>query len=176
MLLIVDALTVVYLRPYLIASGFTKDEVNRIVVWYDPSAVSTRNDRAADADSGYDRYAVSLDTWRRAHGFSDADAPTANELAIRMLIERGAITPELTEAMLGALAPAVMDSVRAAQQASSVGAIPPEVEQILKQAGGGAAPAAPEAEGEAPAPENPEPAATPTEETPAPPQEEQPNA
>ena len=159
MLLIVDALTVVYLRPYLIASGFSPEEVNKIVVWYDPSAVSTRNDRAADADSGYDRYAVSLDTWRRAHGFSDADAPTANELAIRMMIERGAITPELTEAMLSSLAPDVMDSVRTAQQASSVGAIPPEVQQALQ----GAEVVEPETE-------------TPTEETPAPPQEEQPNA
>lgn len=159
MLLIVDALTVVYLRPYLIASGFSPEEVNRIVVWYDPSAVSTRNDRATDADSGYDRYAVSLDTWRRAHGFSDADAPTANELAIRMMMERGAFTPELTEAMLSALAPEVMDSVRTAQQASSVGAIPPEVQQALQ----GAEVVEPETE-------------TPTEETPAPPQEEQPNA
>lgn len=159
MLLIVDALTVVYLRPYLIASGFSPEEVNKIVVWYDPSAVSTRNDRAADADSGYDRYAVSLDTWRRAHGFSDADAPTANELAIRMMMERGAFTPELTEAMLSALAPEIMDSVRNAQQASSVGAIPPEVQQALQ----GAEVVEPETE-------------TPTEETPAPPQEEQPNA
>lgn len=166
MLLIVDALTVVYLRPYLIASGFAPDEVSRIVVWYDPSAVSTRNDRASDADSGYDRYAVSLDTWRRAHGFSDADAPTANELAIRMLVEKGAITPELTEAMLAALAPTVMDSVRAAQQASSVGAVPPEVQQILDQAQGA----------ETPAPEDgAAPTETPTEETPAPSQEEEPN-
>lgn len=164
MLLIVDALTVVYLRPYLIASGFSPEEVNRIVVWYDPSAVSTRNDRAADADSGYDRYAVSLDTWRRAHGFSDADAPTANELAIRMMMERGAFTPELTEAMLSALAPEVMDSVRNAQQASSVGAIPPEVQQALQ----GAEVVEPDGQ--------PVEAETPTEETPAPPQEEQPNA
>ena len=164
MLLIVDALTVVYLRPYLLASGFTKEEVDRVVVWYDPSAVSTRNDRAADADSGYDRYAVSLDTWRRAHGFSDADAPTANELAIRMMMERGAFTPELTEAMLSALAPEVMDSVRNAQQASSVGAIPPEVQQALQ----GAEVVEPDGQ--------PVEAETPTEETPAPPQEEQPNA
>ena len=164
MLLIVDALTVVYLRPYLIASGFSPEDVNKIVVWYDPSAVSTRNDRAADADSGYDRYAVSLDTWRRAHGFSDADAPTANELAIRMMMERGAFTPELTEAMLSALAPEVMDSVRNAQQGSSVGAIPPEVQQALK----GAQPTETE--------EQPTETETPTEETPAPSQEEQPNA
>jgi hypothetical protein len=81
MLLIADALTVVYLRPYLKAQGFTESEVDRIVVWYDPSAVATRNDKAADADSGFDRGAISYDSWRRAHGFSSMDAPTPNELA-----------------------------------------------------------------------------------------------
>jgi len=134
MLLIVDALTIVYLRPYLEAQGFSPAEVNKIVVWYDPSAVATRNDRAADADAGFDRGAVSYQTWRRAHGFSDADAPTPNELAIRMLSEKGVITPELTEAMLGALAPEVMGAVRESQQAQSVAPLPTEVEQILQQA------------------------------------------
>jgi hypothetical protein len=138
MLLIADALTVVYLRPYLIASGFTDTDVNRIVVWYDPSAIATRNDRAADADSGFDRGAVSYDTWRRAHGFSDQDAPTPTEMAIRMLSERGALTPELTEAMLGAVAPDVMNAIRTAQQAASVAPLPPEVEQALQQASAGA--------------------------------------
>jgi hypothetical protein len=138
MLLIADALTVVYLRPYLIASGFTDTDVNRLVVWYDPSAIATRNDRAADADSGFDRGAVSYDTWRRAHGFSDQDAPTPTEMAIRMLSERGALTPELTEAMLGAVAPDVMSAIRTAQQAASVAPLPPEVEQALQQASAGA--------------------------------------
>jgi hypothetical protein len=161
MLLICDALTVVYLRPYLIANGYSESEANRITVWYDPSAVSTRNDRAADADAGFDRGAVSYDTWRRAHGFSDQDAPTPNELAIRMLNEKGAITPELTEAMLNALAPDVMNAVRTAQQASSVAPLPPDVEQALQQAEAGAteAPAAPEGatpEAEGATPETPE--------------------
>jgi len=166
MLLIVDALTVVYLRPYLIASGFTREEVDRLVVWYDPSAVSTRNDRAADANEGFDRGAVSYDTWRRAHGFSDADAPTPNEVAVRMLFEKGAITPELTEAMLAALAPDVMGAVRNTQQgASPETAIPPNVQEILQ-----GAPAAQEGQEteQAPTPE--------TTEAPAQPEGEQPNA
>ena len=121
-------------RPYLLANGFTESEVNRLTVWYDPSAVSTRNDRAADADAGFDRMAISGDTWRRAHGFSDQDAPTPTELAIRMLSERGAITPELTEAMLNSIAPELMGAVKQAQQEASVGPLPPEVEQILQQA------------------------------------------
>ena len=140
MLLICDALTVVYLRPYLIAQGYSITDVEKIVIWYDPSAVATRNDRAADADSGLDRNAISLDAWRRAHGFSSADAPTSNEMALRLLSERGAITPELTEAMLQALAPEIMDAVKQAQQAASVAPIPSDVQQILDQATSGEAP------------------------------------
>ena len=134
MLLIVDALTIVYLRPYLIAQGYSPADVDRIVVWYDPSAVATRNDRATDADSGFDRGAVSYETWRRAHGFSSADAPTSNEIAIRMLFEKGSITPELTESMLATVAPEMMEAVRNAQQAASVAPLPPGLEDILKGA------------------------------------------
>jgi hypothetical protein len=134
MLLIADALTVVYLRPYLIANGFDPTEVSRIVAWYDPSQVSTRNDRAADADSGFDRGAVSYDTWRRAHGFSEADAPTAKEVALRMIIDKGVISPELTQAVLTAIAPDVMDAARSAQQATSVAPVPSALQQILQGA------------------------------------------
>jgi hypothetical protein len=138
MLLIADALTVVYLRPYLIANGFEETQVNRIVVWYDPSAIATRNDRATDADAGFDRMAVSANTWRRAHGFSDADAPTPKELSIRLLQERGVFTPEFTEAMLSAVAPEVINTVRSQQQQSSVAPIPPELQAALDAASEGA--------------------------------------
>jgi hypothetical protein len=151
MLLICDALTVVYLRPYLIANGYPEAEVNKIVVWYDPSAVSTRNDRAADADAGYDRMAVSGDTWRRAHGFSDQDAPTPNELALRMMTEKGAMTPELTEAMLNTVAPEMMQAVKAAAQASSVAPMTPELQQILDGGAPAETPAEPPADAPAPA-------------------------
>jgi hypothetical protein len=76
--------------------------------------------------------AVSLDTWRRAHGFTEADAPTPKEITLRMLMDKGALTPELTEAMLGALAPDVMKATRMAQQAASVAPVPPEVERLLR--------------------------------------------
>ena len=143
MLLIADALTVVYLRPALLASGFAEEDVARITVWFDPSQVATRNDRAADADSGFDKMAVSYETWRRAHGFSASDAPDANELAIRMLVEKGALSPELTQAMIGAIAPEVMKSVRDSQQADSVAPVPQEIQQILENATPTAEPAAP---------------------------------
>ena len=138
MLLIADALTVMYLRPYLIATGFEESEVNRIVVWYDPTAIATRNDRATDADAGFDRMAVSANSWRRAHGFSDADAPTPKEIALRLLQERGVLTPEFTEAMLSAVAPEVINTVRSQQQQSSVAPIPPELQEALDAASQGA--------------------------------------
>ena len=49
------------------------------------------------------------------------------------MVEKGSVTPELTEAMLGAVAPEVMESIRGAQQASSVAPIPPDVQQVLDQ-------------------------------------------
>jgi len=147
MLLIADALTVVYLRPYLLANGFTEPEVERIVVWYDPSQVATRNDRAADADSGFEKMAVSFETWRRAHGFSEAEAPSPTEVALRLLVEKGMITPELTEAMLGVVAPDVMEKIRASAQAAQPTPAVPGLDQML-QGGpppeGGEAPPAPE--------------------------------
>ena len=142
MLLIADALTVVYLRPYLIANGFSAADVERLVIWYDPSQVATRNDRAADADAGFAKMAVSYDTWRRTHGFSSADAPTPEEVALRMVFEKGAISPELTEAVLAAVAPELIAKTKAASQENSVAPIPPEISQMLQ---GGPPPATEEA-------------------------------
>jgi hypothetical protein len=75
--------------------------------------------------------AISGDTWRRAHGFSDQDAPTPTEVALRLLQERGAITPELTEAMLKAVAPEVMEAVQAVSQENSVAPMTPELQNLL---------------------------------------------
>jgi len=144
MLLIADALTIVYLRPYLIAQGYAESDVDKIVVWYDPSAVSTRNDRATDADAGYDRGVISQEAWRRAHGFSHADAPTPNEVAIRMLYEKGAISPELTEAMLQTVSAEFMEQVRAVASGSSAVQLSPEDQAKLDAALGRAPEAAEE--------------------------------
>lgn len=136
MLIIVDALTVMYLRPALLSAGFREEDVKRVCLWYDPSQVATRNDRAADADSGFDRMAISFDTWRRAHGFSTADAPDAKEIALRLLMEKGSVSPELTQQMINSISPEIMNKIREVQQAESVAPVPPEIEQILNQAAG----------------------------------------
>ena len=152
MLLIVDALTVMYLRPYLIANGYSADEVKNICIWYDPSLVATRNDRAADADMGFDKMAVSYDTWRRAHGFSESDAPDPKEFALRLILQKGMVTPELTEAMLQAVAPEIMTQIRQQAMQDSGAAIPPEVDQLLS-----GEPTSPDSGGEEPAPAATEP-------------------
>lgn len=144
LLLISDALTTAYFRPYLVSLGYDEEAVNRLVIWYDPSAVATRNDRAADADAGYDKKAISSATWRRAHGFSDSDAPTPTEMALRMVFEHGSLTPETTEAILAAIAPDVMNAARDASQAASVAPVPDDVQNILDGAQGGPAGAAAE--------------------------------
>jgi len=136
MLLIVDALTVMYLRPYLVANGYPEDEVKKLCIWYDPSLVATRNDRAADADSGFDKMAVSYNAWRRAHGFSDADAPDPQEFALRFILQKGMVTPELTESLLRAVAPDIMGEVREQNMAQSGAPISPEIDQILQEATG----------------------------------------
>ena len=134
MLLIVDALTVMYLRPYLIANGYDEAEVKRLCVWYDPSQVATRNDRAADADMGFDKMAVSYNTWRRAHGFSEADAPDPKEFALRLIVSKGMVTPEMTEALLQAVAPEIMDMARETAQEATGAPIPPEIDALLEEA------------------------------------------
>jgi hypothetical protein len=155
MLLLADALTVVYFRPYLRSLGYEDTDIDRLVIWYDPSAVSTRNDRAQDADSGFEKMAVSYGTWRHAHGFSEADAPSPTELAMRLMIQKGMITPELTEALLATFAPEAMEAVRQSGQAQSAAPVPPEVQQLLDQQGGEQAPT------EAPSEEPPVPLAEP---------------
>lgn len=172
MLLIADALTVVYLRPSMIANGYSPEEVQNLVIWYDPSAITTRNDRAADADAGFANGALSYDTWRRYHGFTEGDAPTAKETALRAVLEKGMISPELTEAVLGAIAPELMQAVRDQQQAASPAPIPPQVQQMLE--GGQVTPpeAAPAPPAAPAAPAEPSAAPVPTPEAqPAPPAE-----
>jgi hypothetical protein len=139
-LLLCDALTVIYLRPALRAAGIAPSELHRYVIWYDPSEVTTRPNRSEDANSGYEKTVLSGAAWRRAHGFTDEDAPDPTEIAVRMLVDRGPITPELAEALLNVIAPDVMSQVRAHSQASNPAPLPPDVAQAL---GGGPAPGTP---------------------------------
>jgi hypothetical protein len=105
----VDDITGTYLRPLLeadmLAHGWDADEVKKMVVWYDPSEITTRPDRGADADAGWDRGALSDDAWRKEHGFSASDAPSEDELLTRMMLRDAQLPPNLVDWMARKLLP-----------------------------------------------------------------------
>jgi hypothetical protein len=119
--LICEAFTVGYLRPALLARGFTAEEVARALVWYDASEVVTRPDRSEDADKGWDRKLISAAAWRRAHGFNEADAPSDEEVAQRIALD-SSVTPDITLEFLRQMAPGL---VAEAERLSRESGVPP---------------------------------------------------
>ena len=130
-LLICDALTDVYLRPALVAANYTIEQAARIRVWYDPSEVVARPNRNSDAIAAYDRYALSSRSLREANGFNESDAPAPAELLLRMLLQKGPITPDLAEALMRNFAPLAMASTQRAAQEASDNPLPDEVQNLL---------------------------------------------
>lgn len=80
-----DALTTVYLWPRLRAMNFSDEEIAKVVVWYDPTEIVTRPNSADEATEGWDRNVLSDEAWRREHGYSEADAPSEEQQAARLL-------------------------------------------------------------------------------------------
>jgi hypothetical protein len=131
-LLICDALTHIYLHPALISLGFNRQQVERVVVWYDPSEIVTRPNKAADATEGFDRKILSAQAWRKVHGFSEGDAPSAEETMFRAAVDRGALSPELVQQLLLNMAPELMEKIRSQQQEDSPAPLPQDVETLLR--------------------------------------------
>jgi hypothetical protein len=79
------------------------------------------------------------------------------------MIQKGMITPELTESILAAVAPEMIKAARDAQQAQSVAPIPPDIAEALNAPApeGGEAPAPAPQEEAAPAQETTPPLAEP---------------
>lgn len=156
LLSIADAFTFVWFRPALRAMGFDDKLVNRATVWFDSTDIIIQTDRETMADTGFEKNLVSGAAWRRAHGFSEADKPSPEELALKMIMNTGQVSPELTEAILQQLSPELFASVRQQNQAQSSAPIPPEVQQAL-----GTPPGAVQEPVPAPPPEPPPPPAVP---------------
>jgi hypothetical protein len=134
-LLIVDALTNVYLRPQLRKLTGTSDDntsalVNRMVIWADTSAVVTRADKSTAANEGYDRKILSESAWRDARGFADNDAPDPEELLRRVVLDRGTLSPEISDLLLQRIEPEFFETARG--EAST---LPPDIESLLNEEG-----------------------------------------
>jgi hypothetical protein len=131
LLMICDALTTVYFHQALAAMEQPEELIRRVTVWYDPTDIVIQSDPEALADSGYEKYLISAAAWRRAHGFTEDDKPEGEEIAKRMVVEKGQIAPELTEAVLQQIAPALFGILREAHQQQTGTPLPPEVQQAL---------------------------------------------
>jgi hypothetical protein len=131
LLMICDAITMVYFRQALLAMEMDPDLVRRATIWYDPSDIVLQADPESLADNGFDRFLISAAAWRRAHGFTEDDKPEGEELARRMVVEKGPLSPELTEAILQQIAPELFGTMREQHQQTSGSPLPPEVQQAL---------------------------------------------
>jgi hypothetical protein len=112
MLMIVDALTVGFLRPALRSIGFPEEQVLRTVVWYDPSKVTTKPSKDVTSNKGYELQVLSGKAWRSANGYSESDAPTELEIAQRLAVAKGLLSEPITEKLLSTLIPDLMSSLR----------------------------------------------------------------
>jgi len=118
-LMLVDAITAVYLKPVLEKAGIPDELIKKIVVWYDPSEIVTRPDRSTAANEGWDRKLLSGDTWRRARGFSETDAPDSDELILRLALEKAQVPPDMAAQLIESINPDFWTQIRAGAQAQS---------------------------------------------------------
>lgn len=91
--LLVDALTVGYLRAHLL-NATAPDQVTRraqiarLAVRYDAVELIAEADMGAAANQAHDRWTISDAAQRRANGFSEADKPDAAEIERRVAIHQ----------------------------------------------------------------------------------------
>jgi hypothetical protein len=130
-LMLCDVFKTVYLEPALLAAGVDPEEIDKIVIWYDPSGIVTAPDKSSAANVGFDKYALSLDAWRRANGFTEDDKPSREEIIERIAITRGSLSPELTDTIFREMFPDMMNKVRENTIANQEAPIPDSVERLL---------------------------------------------
>lgn len=137
-LMIVDALSVGILRPLLRDMGYSGADVNRAVIWYDPSTITAKPSKAEAASKGYELGTVSAESWLRYNGFASTDAPDELETAQRFAMEKGVLSEGLTEMMMGTIIPA---DIMAKYRQTNIAQSDPESGAALEDAlGNGPAP------------------------------------
>lgn len=108
---ITDAFTDAYLRPYIATSGLaqpTLDEwLPRLLFWYDPTELVTHPDQMANATLLHNSLALSDATYRAVAGFSEEDAPSAEEIELRMVRTTRTYPPNLLMALMHELDPSL---------------------------------------------------------------------
>lgn len=111
-LMIVDILTKGFLYPALIANDVPEDIARKIIVWYDPSAITARPSKAESANFAIENGLISASAWRTAHNFAESDAPTEKEMGQNMLKEKLVLDPSQAQALLQTSFPDLMSQAR----------------------------------------------------------------
>lgn len=145
LLMIVDSLTIGFLRPALVTMGWKPEDVERVVVWYDPSAITAKPSKSEAATTGFGLGIVSGEAWRRYNGFAESDKPSELESAQRLAESRGALSEQLTDALVKTMIPEdILNAVRADQFAQSDPASANALQQALGTGDGSTQKAPPE--------------------------------
>ncbi len=135
--LLCDAMTTQYLRPAVLAAGYSQENVDELVVWYDVSHLIARPNRSDDAQSIYDKGELSGEALRRESGFDESDAPAQigqTDPAVDLALQLIAQAPSL---MQNPGLPAVVEQIRAVQSGQAATAAAAE-EGIGVEGGGDA--------------------------------------
>lgn len=121
---VVDMMTVGLLQPALADSGVAPDYAERIIVWYDASALKQDHDPAEFADKGVELDVISDEAWRRYRGFSEDDAPPPLDRLVRAILKRGLVDPQLVTAVLQVLDTGIDFPDPADMPSSGTGVVP----------------------------------------------------
>lgn len=86
---IVYSWTRAYYRNALAAAGVPEDVAARQIIWYDPTEVIVKSDRSQAATEAWDRNELSGQAYRAHLGFTEDEAPSAEELLMRAALRTG---------------------------------------------------------------------------------------
>lgn len=78
--IMVDSLTSAQLRAALTKQGFPPEQISRIRYWFEAGGITENPNRRQDALDARSHFAISDKAFRDALGFSDADAPSPEEV------------------------------------------------------------------------------------------------
>ncbi|WQY99809.1 hypothetical protein [Microbacterium phage MO526] len=98
--LLADALTTQYLRPVMAEmGGWSDEEIENYVVWYDVEHLIVRISRGDDAREAYRDGVINAEAYRNAFGFSEEDAPEADsgDPAVATALEMVSRAPSLAQ-------------------------------------------------------------------------------
>lgn len=125
--LVCGSLTSGWLLPALANAGYG-DQPNDVIIWYDDSSVRTRENVGPEAQAAYDRGEITGDTFRRALGYDDGDAPDftteegKKQLALMLVLKNPALLPGLAD-LLG---------IEYTPETINVGGESPRIENLKK--------------------------------------------